>query len=69
MAILRAKEVVKMDRKARDEKLLELKKELVKANVTANRTNAKTKEIKKAIARIITFNTEEIKSQKGLKSK
>jgi ribosomal protein L29 len=56
MAILRAKEVKNMDKKLRDEKLKDLKMELIKANVTANKTNAKTKEIKKAISRILTAN-------------
>lgn len=56
MAILRAKDVAKMSKKDRDEKLKELKMELIKANVTANKTNAKTKEIKKAISRLITIN-------------
>ena len=35
-------------------KLKELKMELVKSGVTANKTNAKTKEIKRAISRLIT---------------
>jgi len=44
-----------MDKKTRESKLKDLKMELIKANVTANKTNAKTKEIKKAIARIMTY--------------
>ena len=59
MSILKAKDIEKMDAKAREEKLKDLKMELVKANVTANKTNAKTKEIKRAIARLITFATKE----------
>jgi len=55
MAILKAKEVANMDKKTREGKLKELKMELIKANVAANRTNAKTKEIKRAIARILSF--------------
>ncbi len=62
MAILRAKDVAKMNQKERDEKMKDLKLELMKANVTANKTNAKTKEIKKAIARIITFTKSDKKS-------
>lgn len=61
MTILKFKDITKMSDKDRTEKLKELKIELVKAGVTANRTNAKTKEIKKAISRLITFN----KSKKG----
>ena len=37
-------------------KLAELKLELIKANLTANKQNAKTKEIKRAIARLLTLN-------------
>jgi len=55
MAILKAKRVAKMEPKARKEKLKELKLELIKSNVSANKANAKNKEIKKAIARLITY--------------
>ena len=55
MVLLRAKDVAKMPEKERAEKLKELKMELVKAGVTANKSNAKTKEIKRAISRLITF--------------
>lgn len=67
MAILKAKDAKKLSPKERQEKLKELKLELVKANVTANKTNAKTKEIKRAISRILTFNKsnkEELKKDK-----
>lgn len=67
MAILKAKDVKNMDEKTRESKLKELKLELVKANVTAHKTNAKTKEIKKAIARILTFNNST--KGEGLKQK
>jgi ribosomal protein L29 len=56
MALLRAKDIVKMSKEDRAKRLKDLKLELVKANVTANRTNSKTKEIKRAISRLITFN-------------
>ncbi len=59
MAVLTMKAIEKMDTKARDAKLKELRLELVRGNVAANRQNAKTKEIKKAIARILTFNRRE----------
>ena len=55
MAILRFKDISKMPQKDREEKMKELKLELVKSGVTANRTNAKTKEIKRAIARLKTY--------------
>ena len=66
MALLRTKDIAKMSDKERTEKLAELKMELIKANVTANKTNAKTKEIKRAISRLITFdksNKEELKQK------
>ena len=56
MALLKSKQIKAMNKEQRFEKLKDLKLELIKANLTANKTNAKTKEIKRAIARIITFN-------------
>ena len=61
MAILKIKEIRKMSEKEQADKLKDLKLELIKANVTANKTNAKTKEIKRAISRLISVN----KSSKG----
>lgn len=55
MALIRANDIEKMPQKDKDEKLKELRLELVRAGVTANKTNAKTKEIKRAISRLITF--------------
>jgi len=55
MAVLKAKEVRKMTEKDREAKLKELKLELIRASVTANKTNAKTKEIKRAISRLLTY--------------
>ncbi len=69
MALLRAKEVSKMNVADKKKKLAELKFELTKANVTANKTNAKTKEIKKAIARILTSNSLERKKGGSNKTK
>lgn len=59
MAILRAKDASKMTKKDRDSKLIELKAELNKAQVKANKTHPKIKEIKRAIARIMTINASE----------
>jgi ribosomal protein L29 len=56
MALLRMEEIKKLSEKERKEKMQDLKLELVKSNVTANKTNAKTKEIKRAISRLLTFN-------------
>ncbi len=55
MALLRAKDARAMNKADMEAKLKELKFELIKANVTAHKSTAKTKEIKKAIARILTF--------------
>lgn len=69
MAVLRAKEAAKLEPKARKEKLKELKLELIKSNVAANKANAKNKEIKKAIARLITLekNSKEKDQKKEVK--
>ena len=55
MAVLKSKDIVKMTEKEREEKLKELKQELIKANVSARKSGkVRVKEIKKAIARILT---------------
>lgn len=52
------KEIMKLSQVEKDEKLKELRLELIKKNVAANRAGkGKAKEIKKAIARILTSNT------------
>ena len=55
MALLKYSEVKKMTDKQIKEKLKDLEFEISKAYVTANKTNAKTKEIKRAIARLKTY--------------
>ena len=67
MTLLRAKDIAKMEKKEREEKLKDFKMELIKANVTANKTGAKTKEIKRAISRLITFSKSSVKAEKELK--
>ena len=57
MALLKFEDIKKMDKKQREEKLNELKLELIKSNVTANKANAKPKEIKRAISRLLTYST------------
>lgn len=52
--ILSNREIEQMSEKERKEKKKELKKELIKQNV-AGEDNIRPKEIKKAIARILTF--------------
>ncbi len=61
MALLKQRDVIKMSDNERKSKLEELKFALVKGNVSANKATAKTKEIKRAISRLLTFST----SQKG----
>jgi len=52
------KEFQKLDEKSRNEKLKELKMNLIKKSITANKQNkGKTKELKKAIARLLTIQT------------
>jgi len=56
MAILRSKEISKMSDKEKEEKLKELKMELTRANVAANKTGKiKIKEIRRTIAKLLTF--------------
>ena len=56
MAVLKLKDIKNMTEKDREEKLKELRFELIKKNVTANKSSkTKAKEIKKAIARILTL--------------
>ena len=60
MAILRSKEISKMSDKEREEKLKELKMELIRANVAANKTGKiKIKEIRRTIAKLLTFTAKE----------
>lgn len=66
MAILRMDAIRKMNPKERTEKIKELRFELIRASVTANKASAKTKEIKRALSRLITLNNsakEELKQK------
>ena len=65
---MKFKEIQKMGKKDLDKKMKELRVELVKSKATASKTgSARTKEIKKIIARILTFNkaekSEELKNK------
>jgi len=55
MAVLKYKDLQKMNEKDRTEKIKELKLGLIKNKVSSS-TKIKNKEIKKAIARVLTFN-------------
>ncbi len=66
MAVLRNSEVTKLGKEEKEKKLEELRMELIKKNVQANRAGkVKTKEIKKAIARILTNKNHELKGSKA----
>lgn len=67
---MRAKEIRGMDKNTLNEKLLELKKELVKMNAqvamgTALKNPGQVKKLKKTVARILTINNQ--KSMKKIK--
>lgn len=59
MTVLRMKAVREMDAKSRKEKIKELRLELIKVRSSAQKSKVRTKEVKKALARLLTFaNTE-----------
>ena len=58
MAILKAKDVAKMNEKDRNDRMKDLKMELLKLRVGGRKSGkASFKEIRRAIARIMTFNS------------
>lgn len=56
MAILTAKQVREMKKNDKEKKMKELKLEMVKAKANQGQGSSKVKEIKKAIARLLTIN-------------
>jgi len=58
MAVLKIIDARKLSVKERADKMKELQLELVKAGATSNKAKAKTKEIKRAIARLLTLHNE-----------
>lgn len=64
MALVKAKDAAKMDTKARNERLNELRLELMKSQAGAQKSAGKTKEIKRAIARLKTFNSASAKEKR-----
>lgn len=60
--VLSTTEIKKMDKKARAEKQAELRMELIKSGIKGHKSSMKTKEIKKALARILTITHAEAKS-------
>lgn len=59
MALLKSKDAAKMELKSRNEKIRELKIELMKSLTLSQKSAGKTKEIKRTIARLKTFNAAE----------
>jgi large subunit ribosomal protein L29 len=55
MAIIRKNDLKKMNKTEMQNKLKELKLELAKAGVSANKASAKTKELKRTVARLLTI--------------
>ena len=69
---MKAKEIRAMDKISINEKILELKKELVKVNAqvvtgTALKNPGQVKKIKKTLARIFTINNEKSKKSEKIK--
>ena len=59
-----------MYKKEQEDKLKELRLELIKANVAANKTGKiKIKEIKRTIARLLTIMPKTAEKQEGMKNK
>ena len=57
MAILKTKEISKISEKERNEKIKDLRMELIKNKISSGKGGKmKTREIKKTIARLLTFN-------------
>ena len=55
---MKYKEITKMTKEDRDKKFKELKMELIKSRAKTSKTgNSNTKQIKKTIAKMLTFNT------------
>ena len=64
MAILRSKEIQKISEKEKEEKLKDLRLELIKANVAANKTGKiKISEIRKTIAKLLTLKAKKPEKQ------
>jgi ribosomal protein L29 len=69
MAILRSKDIAKMNMKENEDKMKELKVELIKAKAAGKKTGkSDVREIKRTIAKLLTFKRmDEIKNKTGVK--
>jgi len=69
MAILKSKEISRMSEKEKTEKLAELRMELIKANVSANKMGKiKIREIRRTIAKLLTFMSRKSSEKKNEKT-
>jgi len=71
MAILKSKDIGKMSQGEREEKLKDLKHELIKEKVNLNKGGKiRVREMKRTIARLLTFNRLNLdKSKKSIEEK
>lgn len=65
MAILKIKDARKLTKEERDSKIKDLRFELIKSNVTAQKSKAKTKEVKRTLARLLTLENAETQNNKA----
>jgi ribosomal protein L29 len=64
MAVLKFKDIERLNKQEKEEKLRDLRLEIIKKNVTANKASkTKAHEIKKAIARLLTSQSKETQKQ------
>ena len=69
MAVLKITDARKLSVKEQADKMKELKLELVKSGATNNKAKAKTKEIKRAIARLLTLHNQNTRTNTEVQAK
>jgi ribosomal protein L29 len=67
MALIKNNELHSMNKKLIEDKLKDLNRELIKANLPSQKAIAKTKEIKRTIARLLTIKHNLNNSEEGNK--
>jgi len=67
MSMLKNSDIKKMNEKEINEKINELKIERIRSKIRSHKSMGKTKEIKKALARLLTFTNGRKNSQKHTK--
>ena len=63
MSVLKNSDIQKMSEKEIKEKIQELKMDIIRSKIRSHKSMGKTKEIKKAIARLLTFTNGKKNSQ------